>query len=177
MHGEPDAGQERGAPPAPLLCAGVVGAPHGLDGSFRVVQAIPALLELGVPVIVAGVSRAVTRRGGHDRRVILRVEGCESRDAASALRGADLLVERGRAPALEGDEWWAEDLEGCRVQDGTRPVGVVTRMLALPSCEVLEVRRPDGTDLLVPLIADAVRAVDVERRMIDIDLGFLGETP
>ena len=48
--------------------------------------------------------------------------------------------------------------------------------LALPSCEVLEVERAQGGDaLLVPLVSDAVRLVDVERREIDIDLAFLGE--
>jgi 16S rRNA processing protein RimM len=40
---------------------------------------------------------------------------------------------------------------------------------------VLEVARPSGPDLLVPLIGDAVRSVDIDRRVIDVDLGFLGE--
>jgi ribosomal 30S subunit maturation factor RimM len=55
-------------------------------------------------------------------------------------------------------------------------VGVVTRLLELPSCEVLEVARATGgAALLVPLVKDAVRAVDIERRAIDVDLRFLGE--
>ena len=62
------------------------------------------------------------------------------------------------------------------MRDGAREVGRVRRLLALPSCEVLEVAREDGAaDLLVPLIRDAVRRVDIEGRMIDIDLDFLGE--
>lgn len=81
-----------------------------------------------------------------------------------------------RAPALEENEWWAEDLEGCIVRDGGHVVGTVRRLLALPSCEVLEVARGDSeTDLLVPLVLDAVRTVDLERREIEIDLHFLGE--
>ena len=55
-------------------------------------------------------------------------------------------------------------------------MGEVRRLLALPSCEVLEVARPGGVaDLLVPLVKDAVRAVDTARRVIDVDLEFLGE--
>jgi 16S rRNA processing protein RimM len=54
-------------------------------------------------------------------------------------------------------------------------VGVVRQLLELPSCEVLEVQRPEGGDLLVPLVSDAVREVDLERRAIDVDLHFLGE--
>ena len=45
---------------------------------------------------------------------------------------------------------------------------------ALPSCEVLEVARDGREELLVPLIRDAVRSVDVEARRIDVDLAFLG---
>ena len=92
------------------------------------------------------------------------------------LRGAELLVPRERAPALGDDEWWAEELEGCAVHDGELEVGVVRRLLALPSCEVLEVERAGAGDLLVPLVADAVRAVDVAARRIDVNLAFLGET-
>jgi 16S rRNA processing protein RimM len=50
----------------------------------------------------------------------------------------------------------------------------VRRMLALPSCEVLEVER-DGDDLLVPLVRDAVRSVDVDAGVVDVDLAFLDE--
>jgi 16S rRNA processing protein RimM len=51
----------------------------------------------------------------------------------------------------------------------------VRRMMALPSCEALEVERADGRELLVPLVRDAVRSVDVAARRIDVDLSFLGD--
>jgi 16S rRNA processing protein RimM len=156
--------------------AGVVGRPHGLDGSFYVAQPAPGLLTLGSRVSVADRELRISRRAGTDARPIVRLEGHEDRDSATALRGTELLVPRGDAPELGPDEWWAEDLEGCRVHDGARPVGTVRQLLALPSCEVLEVTRDDGGgDLLVPLVSDAVREVDLERREIDVDLRFLGE--
>jgi len=120
--------------------------------------------------------RAIERLAGHDTRLILRLAGCSDRGAVEALRGQTLLVARGYAPELEPDEWWAEDLEGLTVGDGKRTVGTVKRLLALPSCEVLEVERSEGGEpLLVPLISDAVRTVDLEQKRIDIDLQFLGE--
>jgi 16S rRNA processing protein RimM len=158
------------------LPAGAVGSPHGLDGSFHVTRPRSELLSLGVTVFLDGAERLIVRRAGTDARPIIRLEGCEDRDAAALLRGTRLLVPRERAPALEPDEWWAEDLEGCAVRDGEREVGTVQRLLALPSCEVLEVERPgEQADLLVPLVADAVRGVDIERREVEIDLKFLGE--
>lgn len=158
------------------LHAGRVGRPHGLDGSFLVADVNAPLLHAAGSVMIGGVERAIVRRAGHDARVILRVEGCTDREGAAAMRGRELLVARAQAPELEEDEWWAEDLEGLAVVDGDRAVGTVSRLLALPSCEVLEVQRAGGGEpLLVPLVSDAVRAVDLERRQVDVDLGFLGE--
>lgn len=138
--------------------------------------ASPLLLTAGDVVTVAGRPRRIERRAGTDARPIIRLEGCSDRAAAEALRGQELRIARGDAPALDEDEWWAADLEGCAVCDGARAVGTVRRMLALPSCEVLEVERAGGgADLLVPLVRDAVRSVDTEGRRIDVDLEFLGE--
>jgi 16S rRNA processing protein RimM len=155
------------------LVAGIVGRPHGLDGSFHVHQPRPALLALGARVSVAGREAEIDRRAGTEERPILRLAGLAGREAAERLRGESLLVAGETAPALGEDEWYAEQLEGCAVLDGDREVGEVRRLLALPSCEVLEVVRGDGGELLVPLIRDAVRSVDVEGRRIDVDMAFI----
>ncbi len=158
------------------LHAGRVGRPHGLDGSFLVAEPNALLLRASKTVRLGDAERTIARLAGHDTRLILRIEGCSDRAGAEALRGQLLLIARRSAPKLEQDEWWAEDLEGLAVRDGERQVGIVTRMLALPSCEVLEVARDVGGEpLLVPLVSDAVRTVDLERGQIDIDLQFLGE--
>jgi 16S rRNA processing protein RimM len=161
--------------PEGWLRAGLVGRPHGLDGSFHVREPTPALLDHGTLVLVDGQERQIVRRAGDEQRPIVRLEGCEDREAAEALRGEVLMVPRTTAPELEEDEWWEEDLVGCVVRDGERQVGTVRRLLGLPSVDVLEVARADGEpDLLVPLVRDAVRSVDVGQKLVDVDLGFLG---
>jgi 16S rRNA processing protein RimM len=125
-------------------------------------------------VFVLGAARRIVRRAGTAEKPILRLEGSVSRDDAEALRGNELTIPRAEV-ALEAGEYWASDLEGCLVVDGDVSIGFVRSMSALPSVEVLEVDRPDGSDLLVPMVRDCVRSVDVEARRIDIDLGFLGE--
>jgi len=157
------------------LAGGRVGRPHGLDGSFHVVDARAALLEPGMTVRVAGREAEVVRRAGTDERPIVRLAGFDGRDAAEGLRGLELLVPRSVVPPLEDDEWWAEDLEGCRVVDGERELGRVARLVPLPSCEALEVTG-GGEDFLVPLVRDAVRSVDIERKVVDVDVAFLGDT-
>jgi 16S rRNA processing protein RimM len=156
------------------LAAGQVGRPHGLDGSFYVTRARGALLVVGATVRIGDEDAEIVRRAGTDERPIVRLAGHEGRDAAVALRGRELKLPRDAVPELGEDEWYAEDLEGLRVLDGDVAVGRVRRMLALPSCEVLEVER-EGDDLLVPLVTDAVRSVDLDAGVVDVDLAFLGE--
>jgi 16S rRNA processing protein RimM len=159
---------------APELQAGRVGRPHGLDGSFYVTGARPRLLSLGTSVTVAGDALRITRRAGTEQRPIVRLQGVEDRPAAEALRGQSLTVLSQEAPALGEGEWWAHQLEGCEVIDGDRLIGIVSRLIELPSCEALEVTRERGGEpLLVPMVKDAIRRVDPAERRIEVNLDFL----
>ncbi len=157
------------------LDAGRVGRAHGLDGSFYVTRAVSRLLSVGANVSVAGRDSEIVRRAGTEQRPIVRLDGVVDRAGAEALRGTPLLIARTEAPALAEGEWWAHELEGCEVLDGTRRIGTVRRLLELPSCEVLEVQRgPHEQILLVPMVKDAVRSVDAHARRIQVDVEFLG---
>jgi 16S rRNA processing protein RimM len=147
-----------------LVTAGRVGRPHGLDGSFRV-ESPAHPLKVGTAVSVLGAERVVERRAGTDDRPLIRVQGVGDRDTAASLRGELLLVRESEAPLGEG-EWLAADLVGCVVPG----LGRVTRVLGAPSCDLLELE--DG--MLVPLVADAVKSVDVVERRIEVDRRFLG---
>jgi 16S rRNA processing protein RimM len=157
---------------AGTIDAGRVGRAHGLDGSFYVTDPLPRLLRQGLTVELDGRRLAIERRAGTDARPIVRLTGIEDRSQAQALRGQALRVERTEAPELGEEEWWASDLEGCVVRDGQRDVGVVRGLLELPSCEALEVDS-GGKVVLVPMVRDAIRSVDVAARSIDVDMGFV----
>jgi 16S rRNA processing protein RimM len=158
------------------LSAGRVGRPHGLDGSFHVTRARPRLLEPGVRVLVGGHTHEIASRRGVEQNPILNLHGIADRAAAEALRGLDLRVPLAEAPALQAGEWWAHELEGCEVHSAERHLGTVLALLELPSCELLQVALPDGGELLVPLVKDAIRHIDPAARRIEIDLDFLGAT-
>ena len=158
---------------APQLEAGRVGRPHGLDGSFYVTAPRPRLLVIGTSVSVAGRTVAIVRRAGTDRRPIVRLGGVEDRASAEAMRGEALAVEQREAPSLAEGEWWAHELEGLEVVDGERLLGTVSRLIELPSCEALEVLRERGEPVLVPMVRDAIRRVEVSEGRIEVNLDFL----
>jgi 16S rRNA processing protein RimM len=120
----------------------------------------------GVVLRVRGDDRAIVRRGGLAGRPLLRLAGVSDRAAAADLRGEVLTARVTDAP-LEDGEWLADDLVGCRIEG----IGEVRRVIRAPSCDLLETG-PDAT--LVPLVRDAIRSVDLERRRIEVDLHFLG---
>lgn len=174
MSGDGPAGEQAGRGP---MSAGRVGRPHGLDGSFYVTGARPRLLAVGTRIALGQAATEIVRRRGADRRPIVHVQGVEDRRGAEAVRGLELMVQAADAPVLGEGEWWAGDLEGCEVFDGARRVGVVTKLLELPSCEALQVSPGGGEpaeELLVPMVHDAIRSVDIAARRIDIDMRFLG---
>jgi 16S rRNA processing protein RimM len=145
------------------VAAGHVGRPHGLDGSFYVNHPSEELAK-GTEVTVAGRRAVIERRAGTADRPIVRISGISDRDAAGGLRGEPLLVPAGE---LADDEFLIEDLVGCEVPG----LGEVRRVIPAPSCDVLEVGE-DG--ILVPLISDAVKRVDTDARVIEVDRAFLG---
>jgi 16S rRNA processing protein RimM len=160
------------------LRAGRIGRPHGLEGSFYVAEPNLLLLDQGQRLLVGEQEVVVSERRGTDERPIVRLDQLGNRTAVEALRDEPLLARRDHAPELPKGEWWAEDLEGCTVLSARREIGIVRRLIGLPSCEALQVERLDGgEELLVPLVWDAVPEVDVERREIEIDLEFLGAEP
>jgi 16S rRNA processing protein RimM len=142
-----------------------VGRAHGLDGSFYVDAPEPRLLSVGAELSVGGTRMTVARRAGTDARPLVRLRGIDDRDAAEAVRGLELVADGEGAPAV--GEWEASDLVGCEVPG----IGSVRRVVAAPSCDLLEVG-DDG--VLVPLVSDAIRRVDTDARVIEADLRFLG---
>lgn len=145
------------------VTAGRVGRPHGLDGSFHL-EAPAEPLTVGTAVAVGGRECVVERLAGTSERPIVRVSGVSDRDAAGGLRGEQVLVEAGE---LEPGEYFTDDLVGCDVPG----LGTVRRVIAAPSCDLLEI----GDDaLLVPFVSDAVRSVDLDARTIEVNAEFLG---
>jgi 16S rRNA processing protein RimM len=59
------------------------------------------------------------------------------------------------------------------------PVGELAEVLHLPGQDVLAVRRPDGSEVLVPFVAAMVPTVDLDGGVVLVDPppGLLAELP
>lgn len=103
-------------------------------------------------------------------RLILRLEGCEDRSSAEALRGAVLEADVD-VSVTDGDEFHDLALVGLSVRDREgAELGRVAEVLHLPGQDLLGVDRPVGPELLVPFVRRIVPEVDVVGGFIVVDL-------
>lgn len=152
---------------------GRVGKPHGVRGAFVLEGAIDAAaLVPGFEMSIGDSSFTLLSRGGTDPKPLLTLAEIGDRDAIAALRGSAVTAQRSALTPLGEGEWFAADLIGLRVVDGDREFGSVAKMLNLPSVDVLEVTGGDAP-LQLPMIRDAIRAIDLESGTIAVDADFL----
>jgi len=112
---------------------------------------------------------ALDARPGPRGTPIARVEGVDGRDAAEALRGAELCVRRGDLPPAGEGEWYHVDLVGLAVYDaaGERR-GEVTAVIPYPSVDCLEVASDDGVRE-VPMADPWLVSVDLEAGRVVVE--------
>jgi 16S rRNA processing protein RimM len=155
------------------LVVGRIGRPHGVRGEVTVevrtdspelrfapgttLSTDPATAR---PLVVAGFH-------WHSGRLLLSFEGIEDRTAAEAIRNVLLVIEVDPDERPDDpDEFYDHQLigltvvRGAGVEEGVQ-LGVVSDVLHLPSQEVLSVRCPDGTEVLVPFVAEIVPEIDL----------------
>ena len=145
---------------------GRVGRPHGLDGAFVVEQGSddPCRYAVGAELHVDGVPAKITvsRRVGRGRHAIRLDRAVE--------RGTTLTVLRSQLPPLPDGEYYAFQIIGLRVEEvGGRECGIVKDLLPGPANDNLELE--DGT--LVPMIEDAIAAIDPAEGIVLLNPGFI----
>jgi 16S rRNA processing protein RimM len=175
---------------AETIAVGRILRPHGLRGevAVEVLTDAPRRLDPGsslflvregeapVPLVVVGRRAPATPgRGkgtpGRTRRdlALLRFVGVDDRDAAEELRGAWLEIERWRVPPAPPGTYYRYELLGCRCVSAGEELGEVVEVVEDGGGLLLVVS--DGRrEVPVPFVARFLRAVDVERRRIDVDL-------
>jgi 16S rRNA processing protein RimM len=175
------AARNSGAPPEDglrpeLLRVGRVIGPHGLTGALRVRPDNPdasafdhtARIYLELNGGVAEYKVVAARR---INRITLRIvlEGVDDPGAAEKLRGATLLIAVADLPPAGPGEFYYFQVMGCEVvtTEGRR-LGAIEEVFSNGANDVWVVRDAKA-EVLVPVIADVVKTIDLEARKITIE--------
>lgn len=105
----------------------------------------------------------------HAKGPVGKLFGCDSREAADALRGADVAIPREALGEPEEGTLYQVDLVGLEVVDGEgRKLGTVDSFFETGSGSVMVVAGP-GKPRLIPFVDAYVKAVDARSRRITVD--------
>ena len=103
------------------------------------------------------------------------LKGVTDRNAAEALKGAELFVARDRLPEPEDDEVYVHDLIGLpvRLADGTL-LGEIVDVADYGAGDLIDVKVTGRKDtVLIPFASSYVLEADGEKVVVDLPEGYL----
>ena len=109
---------------------------------------------------------------------MLKLEGIDDRNAAEALRNAEISIRAEDMEELPEGEHYVRDLIGCRVVDtakGGEEVGTLRNVIQNTAQSILEVETAEGKTVLIPAVDAFMRNIDEEAGVIEVELipGFI----
>ncbi len=160
-------------PKNPIQMA-VIGAAHGIRGEVRVkpFTADPLALKSYGPLFAQDgrtFEIAALRPAGD--MLVVRFKSVSDRDAAEALNGTALFVDRAALPdGGEEDEFYHADLVGLAVRDDMGvAIGKVIAVQDFGGGDLLEIEHRGKRGVLIPFTLAAVPVVDVEAGFVTVD--------
>lgn len=166
---------------------GVITGARGLKGEVRITAytALPEDIAAYGPLADESGSRSFrllsvksTGKGGGSV-LAARLEGVTSREAAEALKGTRLFVDRSVLPAPDEESWYAHDLVGLTVEDENgKRLGRVKAVQDFGAGDLLEIAFEGRRSELLPFVRAFVPHVDLAggRLVVTLPEGFF-DTP
>ena len=160
-----------------VIPVGYVRKAHGIRGDVVVRGLVEDALERLVPAAFFATNENPSRvltidsvtPSGTDLRI--HFTGVEDRNEAETLKGVQLVMDVADRRELGDGEWWPEDLVGCSAHDVSGdPVGEVTEVIFAGVQDRLVIVRTDGQRAEVPFVDALVPSVDMESRVVTLDL-------
>ncbi len=148
-----------------LVVLATIGAAHGIRGEVRVKSftADPMSLADYGPLIAAdGRAFEIERLRPAKGVVIAKFRGIDDRNAAEALNGVELSIDRSALPPAQAGEYYHADLIGLEaVDDRGKPIGRVVAVQNFGAGNILEIAPPDGLSLLIRFTNANVPDIDI----------------
>lgn len=158
----------------PVTLAAVTGA-HGVAGEVRLKlfgdgwESLKPHKNFNGGALTLGKIRSDGKGGA-----VARFAEIADRNSAEALRGTTLTVPRSSLPPLaEGEFYFSDLLDLAVVTDTGEPIGRVKAVENFGATDVIEIEKPDGKTVMVPLTIEAVPEWDGERLVVAA--GFVEE--
>ena len=175
---EPIASKPSASQPSLIHIGRIIGV-HGLRGALRYRPDYPEsksiqnveriFLAYGDDGVDAREYRIIESLPHTRGAARLMLDGITDVNQAEALKGKNVFAAEDDLPPPAENEFYHRDVLGCEVflTDGTR-IGAIEDIIATGANDVFVVRG-DGKEVLVPVIEDVVKEIDVASKRVVID--------
>lgn len=162
-----------------MLRVGVISNTHGVHGEVKVypttddLSRFDYLKQVYLDTKKELIELTVTGVKYFKGQAILKFKEFDNLNDVEKFKQMDLLVTRENAIPLEEGEYFVFDLIGLPVYEDTdaeNPLGTLTEILETAANNVYVVKTKDDKEILIPVIDDCKRVIDLENKRITVTL-------
>ena len=162
-----------------LLTLGRIIRTKGLDGTFKVNSSTDFALERyeeGNKVFIQNektkeLKEVTVRRYYFDQGFdYVAFEEIPTIDEATPYINSLIMIDKDTLPPLEEDEYYFDDLEGCKVNVKGNHIGKVSKVEDYNGRRSLRVTLSNRKQILIPFVDQFIKDVNIEKKTIEVEL-------
>jgi len=165
------------------LIVGYLRRAHGVRGEMvmEVHTDFPERLKPKTKVFVGEDYQPMTIAAvrNHQEGLLLKLDGLDTPEEATRYRNQLVYVTVADRPPLPKGQFYVHELIGFDVvEDEKNIIGTLSEIMQTGANDVYVVKRPDASEVLLPVIPSVVLDIDADRRQIHVRLipGLLDES-
>lgn len=160
------------------ICLAEITSPHGIRGAIKVKTFTEYSEDIfDYPTLRDGLGKIYKLKlfaPKHNDLMVVMINGIDSRNAAEALRGTKLYVDRSELPDAADGEFYYEDLVGLSVVDETGElIGAVLAVQNFGAGDFFDIKTAASEIYTLPFTAEAVPEIKLAEKKIIINKSHL----
>lgn len=121
-------------------------------------------------IIVENTEYEIEKVRYQQEMVILKLAGVDNRNDAEAMKNKDVFITEEDLDELPDDTFYIRDLIGLQAVDDSGRIGIVKDVLQPSAQDVYVIKTDSGRDILVPVVKEFVKEVNLEEGFIRLSL-------
>lgn len=152
---------------------------HALKGEVKVISSsdfVEERFEEGSQLLITRGNQVVKEvevesAREHKGAYLVKFVGIDSIDEAEKLKNLQIKVDEEYLSELDEGEFYFYEIIGCKVEDeNSKIIGEIIDILQTGANDVWVVKNENNKEYLIPYIDDVVKNIDVENKLISIEV-------
>ncbi len=157
-----------------LFVIGVVGKPYGIKGYLHIRSLSGETSHfLKLKKVIVRNKQKVFEVNVEDvkrfnKNIIMKFDGIDNPEDGRFFQTCEILVSREGGCPLKKDEYYCEDLSGCKLKKDGRILGVVKSVCEGGNSDFFEIVDQENRVHIVPFIGKFIGKIDIKNKSIEL---------